>query len=149
MAKRGGKSNIEAAARLAEAAVKAGLLDNTVHQEWRREVANWEWRRELEKGECGDDAKPSRRRKGKGSRVRQQRKGGRSPIAQWEKYEQLFQTKIKKEGPPDPTNDKGWRTQADVGRWLQDELAKHGDTAANSTVRRYAAKFIANISAQN
>lgn len=72
-------------------------------------------------------------------------KGGAPPKADWPAVEEAFAREVKEKDWPEPTNVKGWQTQADVVRWIKDQLWKGNDPVdvTDRTAREYAKKFLA------
>jgi hypothetical protein len=64
-------------------------------------------------------------------------RGGRPPAADWEAIGRLFELKVDDLGPPQADNVKGWRTQADVERWVGEQLVSRDENATSSTVRKH------------
>ena len=64
-------------------------------------------------------------------------KAGRKPKADWEFYEGLFLKEVDLRGFPWPGNSEGWRSKADVGRFLLPLAQRDGKDVSESTIKRH------------
>jgi hypothetical protein len=71
--------------------------------------------------------------------------GGRPPTVDWETIEDALALEVKARGVPDRENPKGWRTQADVERWINNLLSDRGDQASDTTVRDHTREMLSRL----
>jgi hypothetical protein len=69
-------------------------------------------------------------------------KPGRPSEVDWDAIEAVFQLRIGELGLPDRDNEKGWRTKADVIRWVRRLLADRNESAADSTIRDHLGSML-------
>ncbi len=68
------------------------------------------------------------------------RRRGRRPAYDWSALETAYWREVQLRGTPDPLNEDGWQTQADVERWIVQQ--REFRQASTSTVRRYARAWL-------
>lgn len=81
----------------------------------------------------------------RGGRPASQTKGGRPTAADWETVKDALKIKIGEMGVPDRENPAGWRTQADVEKWVAELLQIRMEDAADSTIRDNTKRLLAKI----
>lgn len=69
-------------------------------------------------------------------------KAGAPSKADWPALEDRFREEVGKRGKPDPLNEKGWQSQADVARWLMDLAAREGDKIGFDVAKKRARSFV-------
>jgi hypothetical protein len=67
---------------------------------------------------------------------------GAKPKADWPALEEAFREEVRHRGMPNTLNEKDWRCQADVERWLSAKVEQEGDAASDSTIRSHARAFL-------
>jgi hypothetical protein len=77
--------------------------------------------------------------------------GGRPPAADREAVKLVVEAEIKRRGGfPERDGEKGWRTKADLVRFVHGVLADRGESAGDSTVGRYVTTILEELrAAQN
>lgn len=70
-------------------------------------------------------------------------KAGAKPKFDWPAYEEAFTAEVRARGVPSALNDKGWQSQADLVRFLQDLAQRDGLELPDSTAKPYAKAFLA------
>lgn len=71
---------------------------------------------------------------------------GRPSTVDWDVVEDALGIEIKDRGFPTRENDKGWRTQSDVERWMLALLSDRGEEAGDTTVRDHARDMLTRYS---
>ncbi|MBB3288762.1 MULTISPECIES: hypothetical protein [unclassified Rhizobium] len=69
-------------------------------------------------------------------------KSGAKPKYDWEEYERVFQQRVAEIGLPDPQNERGWRSKADVRRYLLNLAAKDNAFPSDEQAKKYANDFL-------
>ena len=74
--------------------------------------------------------------------ARESSKAGRKPQYDWDEYERVFRQRVAEIGLPDAQNEKGWRTQTDVKKFLLDLAAKDRAFPSDTIAKQRAREFI-------
>lgn len=67
---------------------------------------------------------------------------GAKPKFDWPAFEEAFLAEVQARGVPSELNEKGWQSQADVVRFLQELAQRDGLDLPDSTAKPYAKKYL-------
>jgi hypothetical protein len=71
--------------------------------------------------------------------------GGRPSTVDWDAAEQALSIEIRERGFPTRDNTRGWRTQADIERWMHAFLSDRNEPAGDTTVRDHVREMLGRI----